>query len=125
MKKNTSMIIIAIGILLHVYTYFFESQGGFGLFQIQMFLLSVMPYILCFLVWILKKNSVISFTGSIGPLLADLLIYYSVFINPQGSTAPLALLWMPIWNLLILMPTGLLIGYMIDRSARKKTGLLA
>jgi hypothetical protein len=28
----------------------------------------------------------------------------------------LALLWMPIWNTLIIMPIGFMIGYGIDRS---------
>ena len=59
------------------------------------------------------------FTGAIAPLIIDLFTHYSVFIRPESSTASLSLIWISIWNVLLILPLGLLIGLGIDRSRRK------
>jgi len=59
-------------------------------------------------------------SGSVAPVIIDLFTYYSVFIKPGSSTASLALLWIPIWNTVIFLPLGLLIGFGIDKAISKK-----
>lgn len=54
-----------------------------------------------------------------GALIGDLHMHYSVFIAPKGFTAALGLLFMPLWNLLIMGPVGALVGWAIARFIRK------
>jgi len=41
----------------------------------------------------------------------DAWTYYEVFFHPKGSTAALALLWMPIWNPVLVVPIGAFVGW--------------
>jgi hypothetical protein len=51
------------------------------------------------------------------PAIGDLLTHYAVFHNPQGSTAVIGLVAMPLWNLVLLMPAGGALGWLIDLRA--------
>lgn len=44
------------------------------------------------------------------PVLIDLMTFFSVFVSPQGSTAGLAMLFTPLWNLLVFVPLGAAVG---------------
>jgi ABC-type spermidine/putrescine transport system permease subunit I len=97
-------------------------EGSPDLQWLEFLFLALLPYVVCLVLFITKKQSIMSFSGAVAPVLLDMFTYYSVFVSPTSSTASLALLWMPIWNLIIFMPIGLLIGYFIDRRRKKMKG---
>jgi uncharacterized protein YneF (UPF0154 family) len=97
-------------------------EGSLDLQWLEFLFLALLPYVVCLVLFFIKKQSIMSFSGAIAPVLFDMFTYYSVFVSPTSSTASLALLWMPIWNLIIFMPIGLLIGYFVDRRKEKMKG---
>jgi hypothetical protein len=117
--RKLSIGVVAFGLIIHVYTYIFKAQNKFDFETFGFLLMALMPYIICLIIILTKNNSVMPLTGSILPLLIDTFTYYSVFIKPSSSTASLALLWMPIWNMLLILPLGLLIGYGIEKDIKK------
>jgi len=40
-------------------------------------------------------------------------VFASVFVWPQSSTAALALIWAPLWNLIVLGPIGAVVGTLL------------
>jgi hypothetical protein len=120
MQKKLSISVIGFGILLHGYSFAFNYKGKWDSFFFEILLLSMLPYLICTVILFVKKKTWMPFTGAAVPLLADLFTYYSVFIKPEVSTASLALFWVPVWNLILLLPIGLLIGHGIDKSKKPK-----
>ncbi len=51
--------------------------------------------------------------------MADLLLFRSIFIYPTSSTAPIALIFMPLWSLLVIGPIGAALGWFFGWLARK------
>ena len=72
-----------------------------------------------FFAWALVPYAVFVFISCIAPmripavaagavaLLFDLLVHYDVFVSPKSSTAALALIFAPLWNLLVFGPIAL------------------
>jgi hypothetical protein len=54
------------------------------------------------------------------PLIADAFVYYQVFVRPTSSTAAVGLVFMPLWNLVILGPIGATAGWFVGRQWAKK-----
>lgn len=50
------------------------------------------------------------------PALADASMHYSVFLSGDGEAAAIGLIAMPLWNLVLLMPTGAVIGWSLSRA---------
>jgi hypothetical protein len=48
----------------------------------------------------------------------DLIATFDVFVHPTGSTAALALIFVPLWSALILCPAVMLILWLIVRRRR-------
>lgn len=114
--KWLAFALIAFGLLLHAFVGLFKSEAGPNTFSLGLMVWSWLPYLvgLTLLIWL--RNSIIPLAGIIGPLILDLVNYYSVFIAPGSSTAALGLLWMPLWNLVIVEPVGLLIGWLLSKT---------
>jgi hypothetical protein len=53
-------------------------------------------------------------------LVLDALTVYAVFIHPTTSTAPLAMMFVPLWSLLLFTPLGLSVGWLADRRIRSR-----
>jgi hypothetical protein len=106
---------IACGILLHGYTAFFEAEGPFNGFLLRLLLTSWLPYAVCGAMLLTLRKPHAALGGALTTLAADLWAFYSAFINPQGSTSALVLLFMPLWNLLLITPVGLITGWLISR----------
>ena len=124
MLRMAALIIIAMGMILHVYTgyHFFKTSVETDLLLLRGIIVwSWLPYLVCLLLAVGKRNFLIPLCGALLPLCLDLMTYHSVFINPTSSTAPLALLFMPLWNLMLFMPLGLLAGSLIVRAKKRKT----
>jgi hypothetical protein len=120
MLKKTGFLIIGSALLLHAYTAFIKSEGGTTPFSIGLMLWSWLPYLLSAWFFSLMRRPLVPLCGVIPPLIIDAWTFYAVFIRPQSSTAALALIWVPLWNLVIFMPLGMLIGWILSRFLRPK-----
>lgn len=57
--------------------------------------------------------------GLILAAIMDAGIFHSVFVAPESSTAPLGLLFMPLWNLVVFMPLGGGVGWWVGKRTRE------
>ena len=103
---------LALGVLLHGYENLAKSSGGF---LYGWFVLALLPYGLALALSCFKGTREASIAGAVVALLLDYLVHYYVFVNPQGSTAALALIWIPIWSTLIFVPVATLVARLIIR----------
>jgi hypothetical protein len=118
--RTSALMIIAAGMLLHTYTGFFKTSGGIDLLSLKIIGLSWLPYLVCLMLVVAIRNPLIPLCGAMLPLILDLMMYDSVFIHPTSSTAAIGLLFMPLWNLVLFMPVGLLAGFLIARFKKQK-----
>jgi hypothetical protein len=105
------LILVALAVALHAYETFAKSSEpslGFLLWPLT-------PYVVCLVVATLSASSTPAFAGAATALLFDLGVHRSVFINPTGSTAGLALLFMPLWNTLVFSPLAMLAAWLLLR----------
>ena len=116
--KRYGLLIVAFGILLHAYIAFFEAEGGASGFSLGLMVWSWLPYLVSALLFVLVRRTLIPLCGVVPPAVMDTLSFYSVVISPQSSTAPLVLLWMPLWNLVLFMPVGHIVGWLLARRNR-------
>jgi hypothetical protein len=98
--------IAVVGVLLHAYVALFKADGGFSLFLVGLLLMSWLPYAIAAGIAYVESRAVFGLGFALASLAGDLYMHYSVFIAPKGSTAALGLLFMPMWNLIILGPLG-------------------
>jgi hypothetical protein len=107
-----------LGVALHAYTALFKAEGGFPAFLLGLFLWSCLPYAIAALLATRGKRPAIALGAALGALAGDLFMHYSVFVAPKGSTAALGLLFMPLWNLLLLAPAGAVLAWALARWRR-------
>lgn len=97
---------------LHAYEQIYQSAGnpspGYWLW-------SMMPYALCLVLSSFSYIRISTILGAALSLAFDLWGYYVVFINPQSSTAALALLFIPLWSTIIVIPLGTYVAWLIIR----------
>ena len=108
-----------LGAALHAYTAPFKAEGGAPAFLAGLFVWSCLPYAVVALVATWGRQPVIAFGAALGALAGDLFMHYSVFVAPKGSTAALGLLFMPLWNLLLLAPAGAVLAWALARWGRR------
>ena len=121
-RRRVALIIaIASGCLLHAYTLAFKAEGGWSLFVVGLCAYSLAPYAAAAAL-ARRWPAVWSAVGfAVGALAGDVFMHYSVFIAPEDSTAALGLLFMPIWNLLLLGPVGALVAWASVRVINSRT----
>ena len=115
------LLAISAGCLLHLYTFAFKAEGGWSLFVVALFAYSLSPYAVASILARFRPAMSGALGFAAGALAGDLFMHYSVFIAPKGSTAALGLLFMPIWNLLLLGPIGALVGWASARFVSKRS----
>ena len=104
---------------LHTYEHIYKSAGDPSL---GFLVWGMAPYLLCL--------SLSAFPGTRAPVIAggavalafDLWGHYSVFINPKGSTAALALLFIPLWSTIIVVPLATFIAWSVSQRRRSSQG---
>jgi len=106
------LMVTAIAIALHAY----ESLPGPSL---VFFLWPLAPYALCLAVAAISKSSIPAGAGAVTALLFDINAHNAVFVHPTSSTAGLALLFVPLWNLLIYAPLAMIIAWFLLRLQRR------
>ena len=78
--------------------------------------LAIMPYAVCLsITYSATGSAYYGFFGSVGALVGDSLIIHPVFVSPTTSTSALALLAVPMANLIMFIPGGILLGYLLQR----------
>jgi hypothetical protein len=106
---------LAFGLLLHTYTSTVEATS----FHVGFWLWSLSPYIVAGVLLFQFRLPHASAGALVLPIIMDTGTFYSVFISPEGSTAALGLLIMPLWNLIIFVPAGGLLGWRLDKRLQK------
>jgi len=74
------------------------------------------PYLIALLLLVTLNRAVVPLVAAVGPLLVDATNYFSLFVQTSSSTGSLNLLWMPLWNLIVVGPVGLVIGWTLSRT---------
>lgn len=111
-----AVTVASLGIALHGYISLFKADTGPNAFTLGLFSWSVVPYAICLLVALLGKRwPLLGLFGAAAALIADLNLYYSVFVAPDSSTAAIGLLFAPLINLVVFVPLGMLVGYGLGR----------
>ena len=115
------------GVLLHVYTLQHWREGGKDIYQLGMLTtaLSCIPYLVAAVLAIFRKTRTVALGAVAAVLLADLFMHYLVYIDPRGTTPAIKLLYMPLYNLLLIGPAGGLLAWLISRRSGQKEGLPA
>lgn len=118
--KKAALFVLILGVLLHGDTAFLKAEGGTGPFTIGLFAWSLSPYLVVGFVllsaaWVLR-----AFLAAALIFLVDVWVHVSVFYFPQSSTSPLGLVWTPFWNLVLSIPLGLFVGWLIERQMSRK-----
>jgi hypothetical protein len=107
-------MLIAFAFALHTYTAAALASG----FHAGFWLWSLSPYFVAALLLWKGRWPCATFGAALLPALADVAAHVSVFYFPSGSTAALGLFAAPLWNLILLLPLGALLGWLADRRAK-------
>jgi hypothetical protein len=115
MKFPTSKVyasaIVAVAAALHAYEQLSKSSDP----SAGWFLWAMVPYAVCAFVILISRSGI---PGAIGVSIAlafDLIAHYDVFVNPKGSTAALALIFVPLWSALVFAPVAMLLAWLTIR----------
>lgn len=111
--------LVLCGVVLHLKTAFWESSDPWSGFSIGLLLWSLLPYLVVELAG--RKSSWGALCAVVAVFLSDLYVHLGVFVWPDSSTAPLGLVAMPLWNLVLLVPVSFLAGYFIEKRFNRKT----
>jgi hypothetical protein len=118
--RQSLFFLVATGCTLHLYTFSLNATGTWSLFMFGLLAFSATPYLVALFIGRFRFAAGGGLGFAAAALLGDLYMHYSVFIAPKGSTAALGLLFMPIWNLLLLGPFGGLVGWATTKVASKR-----
>ncbi|HEY7712232.1 MAG TPA: hypothetical protein VIG57_19630, partial [Candidatus Entotheonella sp.] len=110
------LLIAVLAFALHAYEHLYMSAGNPSL---GFLVWSMAPYCVAFAVSLFPATRAPVLAGAALALAFDLWGHYSVFANPQGSTAALALLFIPLWSTIIIIPLATLLAWVIGQ---RRTG---
>ena len=124
--RQIGFALVAIGLLFHVFISFGalvktnDDLPSGPIFVIALLLWACLPYLPALLLLRWLRNPIMPLCGVLGPFALDMLLFYNVILYPRSSTAAIALLFAPLWSLIILEPIGLLIGWPIGWIVAKR-----
>jgi hypothetical protein len=101
-----------LGAIIHLEEVLLESSEPTTWFSIGMFLWSLIPYCV---ILILRSSLYGAFCAAVGVFVLDLWIHVDIFVFPTSSTAAIGLLFMPLWNLIIVIPFTYFVGSIIEK----------
>jgi hypothetical protein len=94
-----------------------------GLPSAWAFLGALFPYVLCVVVAMRSESVVPAIAGATFALLLDGIAHYDVFVRPNGSTAVLAFLFVPLWSTVVFVPLTMVITRAIMRRREAKRAM--
>jgi hypothetical protein len=84
---------------------------------------ALFPYLLCIVVAMRSESVVPAIAGATFALLLDGIAHYDIFVRPNGLTAVLAFLFVPLWSALVFVPLTMLITRAIMRRREAKRAM--
>ena len=114
MLRTAVLTLLGLGLLLHLYTALMTSDQ-INAFSLGLMIWSWAPYLLIWVTTIRQSKHLRAFVPILFIFTADSLVHLAVFYSPQSSTASLGLLWAPLWNLILLVPLGMILGIGVER----------
>jgi hypothetical protein len=118
--RRIAWVLMAIGVAVHTYIDMFLSEHPVSVFGFAgVILWPSLPYAPCAValrIW----GPAAALGGSVVALGLDAMSVYAVFIHPMSSTAPVLLLSVPLYSLVILTPLGLVAGRLTERRRRSR-----
>jgi hypothetical protein len=96
--------VVAIAVLLHAYVALTEWTNA--LWAASILLWALFPYAAAVLVALATRRAALGVIPGVVALLLDVWLVYSVR-SSSSSTAAIAFLWMPLWNLIIVLVLGI------------------
>lgn len=103
--------LVLIGVVLHTYVAVAKSHS----FDAGFWLLALLPYIVGSILLTGLRKPYATVGALLIPVAMDIATFYYVFISPSSSTAPLALFFVPLWNLFFFVPFGGAVGWFIGK----------
>ena len=101
---RTLLSILLVAVVFHVYEAF--SEWSASLFSVGVFAWSLAPYALTVLIAALTKRPLVGVVSASLALALDVYTLVTVRYFSYSSTAALAFLAVPLWNLLVVVPLG-------------------
>jgi hypothetical protein len=98
--------------LLHAHAHSLLTHPETGWF---FFLWSMAPYIICLLVLVLSRGAIHVIAAAALALALDAWTVYAVKTS-DNSTAVLDYVWMPIWNIIIVVPLTMAVVLVVRRA---------
>lgn len=114
---NAVVGIAMVGAALHASQLFVSESSGGG--ALGLFLWLMVPYGLCSFLSAFAALRTPAIAGAALALAADLLTHFSLLVDPQGSTASVALIFVPLWNTVLLVPVATLVAWLAVRRRHK------
>ena len=121
--KYAIYIVLFLGASLHVFHVFtvFISHEGLTSFSLGIMAWSLVPYMLCLIILKSVGTPVKAFIAGLLILIMDIWVHVEVFVSPSGSTAAVGLVFMPLWNLVLVIPIGCIVGWVIEKYFKIET----
>ena len=113
--------ILFLGACLHIFTAFVNSSERFTSFSLGVMAWSIVPYIICLIILRSVDAPIKALGASLLILIMDAWIYAEIFISPSSSTAAIGLLFMPFWDMVLVIPIGCLFGWLIEKYFKIET----
>ncbi len=124
MKLSKTVAVLSwTAIALHILAPFLQggfsstSDGGSDDVLVAVLLLSapLVPYLICLFVSRKVANPVVVLPPLMLAICVDVTTYIDVFVLSESSTAALGLVVAPLLNLIIALPLGFLMGWLLSR----------
>lgn len=112
-------VLLFLGTALHLKAEFWESSDPGSSFSIGVLIWSLVPYLGIF---IFRKFLYGSLCAVILVFAFDLWMHLEAFVFPSSSTSALGLLFMPLWNLILVIPLSYFIGSKISKRIKGNRG---
>ena len=108
---------VVAGIALHLYEFTVATGSGHDSFANWLLAWSSLPFAVALGLSRTRAGPARAAGYAWASLLGSLYMHFSVFVQPTASTAALGLLFMPLWNLLLIGPMGFLVVWGLNASS--------
>jgi hypothetical protein len=112
-------VVFSLAAMLHGFECFGRGTTGAGM---AFFVWGLSPYALCALISSIGTRAA-PIVGGVLALAVDVLVHVEVFMAPQGSTSGLLLIFVPLWNNLVIVPLGTIVAWLILRRRSRSASL--
>jgi hypothetical protein len=114
--KIATLTAVTIGISLHVFVAVADFAGQVPALSFALLAWASLPYLIGILLMFGVRRPIISLCAVLAPLIVDVMDIGSTYIAPHSSTAGLNLLWIPLWNMIVVQPTACFIAWILVRT---------